>query len=1058
MLSRIVFGLAATVVLTTAFSAAAQEGAEHVLAPASAFQGKIVSFSTKPANPVMADRVRAASFAVQQVFEPLGSETEPRQYEWDERAYVGDEGRLSKRQVAAVKALIESLLVDPWHVASDDEKKALADALAISEEELESKTVPFKARFLAKLGIETQRRLGAQNLLSRVSGTRRALLVLERCADDEELEEEARQGAAKLERIVAEVPRLEDSETFLLPEEKSTGRTIETARYFARVVQLARSVLPEDQDFFAFLQRSLELEENGEALVALAEEYQVRGDNDKALEFWKRARDANAFSVVEQANLVLGTFDYRSESYRELSKIVAESADSEFDVDEALFRERVSELIAENIAEIENAPRIRIGGEGSGAMGLRVVVDVFSRKVRALKTTFYQIDLASYIARTRDESFYRSTDKSFANLVVEGLQESFEKGTPISSFATEVRSSVDTVSLEEGRESFLTQSSLVFTLDKPGAYLVRVADADAPDDDEKNAAYALAFASRYAFAYQNGRLLVDDFQSGAPYANRELDLLLASYGRPAETTVVKTDDAGCVKPTIKGGRIDRIVAFVQEDDPEEFDRSVSFFDSFENPYPDKRATDELELPTFSLQLILATSRPVYAPGDEVEFVGQLARASTSPSNMGGCWRVKVYPKNRSSVADEERQRAMGRQKASPREIASFDVEVDKAGGFAGTFKIPEDAEPGEYWFAYGKEDNRFFERAKTTLYVSTFVDEVVGESSSSEPSETSAPDGKTSPEPLIALEFEKPNYSLSADGVANVVVRSSIPDATVSIEKVRQRVATFEGASPVERDVKIVELRDGVGNYVCDLKDADAPFFTLIADVVRDNKAQTAYYLVGVQKKSAVRDAILTAPEKVRPGENVVLRAEFPPLEKGVRFSEGRASLVLYDAKLDLTPCDDFSSFVKDVQLENRLLERRKYPPVGFLNPLPPPKLLGGGSIPDASLPRSYPYPCFYERYVDTALPPPWLNNPYLFAYRRIRPPKSEYILDEVPRIPASASREYVLKERVIDAPVDSLSFEFDAPQTPGTYRIVFRAFDSQNGRATFVKKDLIVE
>ncbi len=63
-----------------------------------------------------------------------------------------------------------------------------------------------------------------------------------------------------------------------------------------------------------------------------------------------------------------------------------------------------------------------------------------------------------------------------------------------------------------------------------------------------------------------------------------------------------------------------------------------------------------------------------------------------------------------------------------------------------------------------------------------------------------------------------------------------------------------------------------------------------------------------------------------------------------------------------------------------------------------------------------------------------------------------------VPTIPASASSDSILKTTAVKNRVDALSFKFDAPQTPGTYRMVFRAFDAEKGVATFVKRDLIVE
>ena len=660
------------------------------------------------------------------------------------------------------------------------------------------------------------------------------------------------------------------------------------------------------------------------------------------------------------------------------------------------------------------------------------------------------------------------------NLVAEGVQELFRSETPISSFATEVQSSVAPVAVVEGREYAPVRANLTFTLEKSGAYLIRVVDANAENDEvaEKNAAYALAFANRYAFAFQYNRLVVTDVLTGKPYANRELELLFIKISIPegAESAIVSTDASGYLKPKSRLNHWERLVAFAFDDD--EDDRSVSFFDSRQNPYEPNFANDAATLaqPLPLNMLVLATNQPVYAPGDTVEFVGQTTYGSGYYFDPGVPQGIRVYQKQRPLPPEPNgRSAGMGmmrkeRKQDPPREIASVEVEVDKTGGFSGSFKIPEDAEPGEYVFAEGHfktgPDGKpvVFDEHKSTLFISTRAGDA-------EPTPAATPTAKPvvpSPAPIVELEFESPVYSSKASDVANFVVRSSNPDASVVIEKNGSGAVGQQGRYVASDDpeVKSVELRDGVGSFSCSLSDADARYFILTANASYDNKAQTSYYLVGARNKQFVREAALEFPEKVKPGEKVRLTAKFAPLEDGDPLFGGRASLVLFDAKRDLAPCDDFSNYLAEVQPESRFLMSQDASPIKLMRPTAPPKRRDERkSIADRAPQR--PSRFCYEYYADETLPLPWdVDIDYNVEERRRlkRPSRSEFVLEEVPKIPASASPDSVIQTTTAEERVDSLSFEFDAPKTPGTYRIVFRAFDREKECTTFVKGDITVE
>ena len=1045
-----------------------------------AFKGEESFILESPEDHIVEEREKAIRFAVERVLDPLGKEKKARGYKSGDQSFVGEKGRLDKAQISAVKAFAAPFLNDPRHVATDDEKEALGDAFALSGADLDAKVVSFEAAFLAKLGRETQRRLGIKVALGRLSSTRQRLAAYAQNPRKIEQESQARQEVEKLDRLIADVPFMDDSETYLFHKVKtgfgvSNNNEYDVETTIARLIKPEqRIVLPESCDFIAFLKRSIELEENGEALAALASEYEARGNYDKALELWKRAKTAKVYSVVEQAKLFFPGFHDDSIVVDGFNKPIRSDAD--LGDEEPKLRENVDKYVDAVIAELEKTPAIRVAADGSESEGLRVSMTVFSRDTRALKTTFYQIDLAPFLAKTREPAFTDAPHggELFVNLVAEGVQELFRSETPISSFATEVQSSVAPVAVVEGREYAPVRSNLTFNVEKSGAYLIRVVDANAENDEvaEKNAAYALAFANRYAFAFQYNRLVVTDVLTGKPYSNRELELLFIKRSIPegAESAIVSTDASGYLKPKSRLDHWERLVAFAFDDD--EDDRSVSFFDSRLNPYAPHFANDALILGQQSHRntLVLATNQPVYAPGDTVEFVGQTTYGSGYSFDPGVPQGIRVYQKQRPLPPEPDGpSRGMGmmrkeRKQDPPREIASVEVEVDKTGGFSGSFKIPEDAEPGEYVFAEGHfktgSDDKpaVFDEHISTLFISTRADDA-------EPTPAATPKVKPvfpSPAPFVELEFESPVYSSKASDVANFVVRSSNPDASVVIEKNGSRAVGQQGGyvAPDNAEVKSVELRDGVASFSCSLADADARYFILTVNASYDNKAQTSYYLVGARNKQFVRDAALEFPEKVKPGEKVRLTAKFAPLEDGDPLFGGRASLVLFDAKRDLTPCDDFSIYLAEVQPESRFLMTQDYSTLKLMRPTAPPKRRAERkSIADRAPQR--PSRFCYEYYADETLPLPWdVDIDYNVEERRRlkRPARSEFVLEEVPKIPASASPDSVLKTTTAKERVDSLSFEFDAPKTPGTYRIVFRAFDREKECATFVKRDIVVE
>ena len=897
------------------------------------------------------------------------------------------------------------------------------------------------ASFFARLGIALQNRLGVYEALYRAFNARRNLARVANRDAEGNWDDDVREEIARLDRLVAEIPALKDDETFVFSEQdfraalKDVGRNVDSNLAIAKSVCPKRRVLSKNCDFVAYLKRSLELEENADALVALAAEYQLRRRYKEAIELWDRVKSTNSYSQ-ERITRLFGTTG-------------------------------PTETL--QIEALQNATTVKIVDEGSESKGMRVSLDVFSQGAKAIKTTFYQLDLAPFVAKTLEKDYYDArnennarTEKSFVNFVAEVTRELFAQEKPISSLAREVQSSTFVLPGKEEQTSVPTLVPLTFTLDKPGAYLVKVADADGED----RADYALAFVSRYAFAYQFGRLVVSDFQTGKPLANRELSLLYVGsvinsqnkVEAKAEAATVKTDERGIVQLDANLNSIHRVMAFVQDDDSEENDRSISFFDSLDSPYSAASQANASALPSrdSSPKLILATNRPIYAPGETVDFVAQIAPQWNGNNDP----RVRVF-----KILNLPPQIVDGASVPQTCEIANFPVFVDENGSFSESFTIPQDAEPGKYVFQIGyvaglsgTREPRFMGVASSTLYVSTRNDDATTSGAdATTPAPSSDSSAETTTAPMIVLDFDKPNYSLDADKTATVVIRSSIPDASVVLDRIKEVRRDDGRIESKSFDARRVELRDGVGECQFDLDKQDAPCFTLIANVAFDGKAQTFSYLVGAQKQSFARDALLDAPTKVKPGEKVVLSAKFKPLNDDDALFAGRASLAVYDAKLDLTPVDDFSSYFSSLQVATRLLERQDYAPTKMTSPIP-------------SRPRSdrahalNRLNSIYEDFVDFYPSPSVELTPrrYIQMQKEFdsRPRQTPVGADAnaVPTIPASASSDSILKTTAVKNRVDALSFKFDAPQTPGTYRMVFRAFDAEKGVATFVKRDLIVE
>ena len=915
---------------------------------------------------------------------------------------------------------------------NDGERYAYATLLLDADRELQTGEYS-RARFLAILGAMLQSRLGVRNFLDQAKYLRSSLNARHSREPLETRPPRVVAESARIDALIDEVVALDDDETILYQRPEPRPFSNEFSYDNSEEFQPKRRKLAPSVDFVAMLKRSIELEENYKALATLATERQLRGQYDLAIEDWNRAKTAKQYEVDEDKTRV---------------RRPGASGEQIFShVDMAL-------------AKLNNAQaKVAIDGRNTRVEGMNVTLEVSSQKVRNLKTTFYQLDLAPFIKKARSPEFYRKQDSYFLDMVCDGVNQILEHGRKIDSFAKEVRvSNEQTVGAP--------CATLTFAMERPGAYLIRVADAE----NDEVGDYALAFVNRYAFARQSDSVVVSDLLSGKPLANREITLFSAYQGATrtsdSKTETIKTDERGAFPlPKNTGGDF-RLLAFVQDED-DDANRSVSVYDSNSLNLAPKfyKFTPRRQ---FLEKLVLSTNRPIYSPGETVEFFAQIVPTPGQTFKQDESRSVVVSFKGN--------PRGGTPKKRSP--VAKFDVDCDASGAFSGSFQIPKDAELGEYYFTCGKNVKRkelwfidgdgegprdpeelvFVASSHSTVFVSKRLgpDEERRKSEAAarqkalfddfrKRAERDAAYKPSGPRVGFDLAFDKTSYYLTDEAARLAVSSSEAKDAVVTFYKLKMNGKKGEPQT--------VELRDGKGEALIPLDPNDAPYFTLVVSAVGGGQAETAFYLVGVQNAPVERGVALDAPATVKSGEKARLRATFAPSEHDDALFAGRATLALYDERLAVVPEDNFNAYVAANRVENKLLARFKL--------ASPPVLSPAGYLPY----RDDVTPSKEERsvYADFVAAPARLPR------KRVAPVDNpnedpfkfqpwEFLLGETPNIPAVANDDSFVKETTVSERTDSVSFEFDAPETPGTYRLVFRAFDIEKGASSYAERTLTVE
>ena len=864
--------------------------------------------------------------------------------------------------------------------------------------------------FLATLGVSLQGKFGVSSALSKLQTYQRV-----NRSNPAAFRENFAQKQEQINAFLEAIPSLKENETYL----------DYAAPKNARDFQPKKRVLSKYFDFMSLLKESVVKLNLPAAAVALGSEYQARGDYHAALEAFQRAQQSPSSGPLK-------------------------------------------EKIDVAIARIQNRRALYLDADKTSVCGTRVSFDVVSRGVRSLKTTFFQIDLAPFVAQSREKSFCSdSNSRFFADLVLKGVSDKLLKETPVSDFAREVRTSIDRVAEDSENNAAQHRTSLTFTMEKPGAYLIRVAD----ETNDASGVYAFAFVNRLSFAFQFDRLIVSDVETGKPFANREIEVLYRVMESPSlegrwHTKIVKTDDAGAAE-TPKG-TITRLIAFAQEETPDEFDRSVSVFDSQDAPFVPEVVVQPRQTFSDFGALVLTTDRPLYLPGDtarfSVQFVPKFGKAPGPKSA-----HVRVQSENGKLLLSE------------------FDVKFDENMSYSGSFPIPQSVAPGRYLFSQGNVSvnansgaSVFIAPLSSTIYVARDPNEriipfdgPVNTSPAKSDKPTESESAETSPqaaatdendaaladkadaffspdsEPLLTVEFDKPRYT-SQDEYAEIVLKSPVSDAVVSISKI--------GNDRRTQTVERVQLQDGAARYRCKLEKDDWPSFTTLFNVVHDKRAQAFYYRVGYSQTETLRDVELDASARVKRGEKVEVNARFAPLLDDGALFKGRATLAVYDSRFDATTSDDYSTYFDAYRVENEFLGWQETPATPMYAPTP--LRLSPYSLPNGNA-------TLYDDFIEppTSLKGKWepsLSFNEISAWRkktaRQNPSTTNGPSGNVPAFPDGASLNSILLEKTVAERVGTLSMEFIAPETPGTYRMTFKAFDLEKGCASLAERELIVE
>lgn len=908
------------------------------------------------------------------------------------------------------------------------------------------------ARFAA-LGSYAQSRFSVFNALKEGQELQKRLLDAQKRIDPNvNLNDPYKaQSDAKIDAIqnrLRSFVQLKENETLLLSEKKVPIDEL----------HLTRFELKGYCNFFELFQRSLELNENYEALSGLAVEYQRRGQYGKAREYWTRAQ-----KVIEDPNVGYGERMRHNDGYGRINEYRT--------LNDVLpcRRQEIERFLKKRPEGSSNVdPEITIDFQNSGSHEATGLLVVKSRAVKRFDLNARRLDLSQAIATTREEE-YRKRSWTFNTLVSSLVgfgKATYEDREPI----------VWTQELENASDDDWTTTQIELPFHEPGAYVVEVRsegqDASTPCES------AIFFLTNKGFDLRNEKLRVFDLISRKPLANREIEICFLTWNQLSEpffseTVLTRTDEQGVAlldeMQRARLGLYSTIMAFIQPEDASKADVEIAFYDGGNRhalaPILDSSGVDNGVF-FESNRLVVATSKPLYAPGELVEFKGfflpgRIESARPTANAKAFC---DIF------------------EPGSDKPIETLVLKFVNSNNFCSSFKLSPNARPGVYLFQFRCEgalwtgENGVLNDARVPFYVGTTNPEQAADAPRAQIPETNtlqtsvvngvltAPSGKLvvdnvaanaqnagiddtdRQEDLVELVFPKKRFSI--DEQAEIIVRAK-PDVAATIYK-----RAFKNGAYVASEESLATFDDGVYSYRCTFDQSDNRGAVLVVHAIGKDCAQIIFYSVEIID-SAVE---LDAPKKVAPGEKIKLSAKFKRTQnQGYKFV-GSATFALFNAKLPKNQ-DMFAKYSAFQHKSTKRLCRFDIPcDSRAFDPETAPQYPIATSETITAERVNAPRPSEKND----------LNDFIIKKKKRLFQTSSGTIKKFTPSFaPEPLDPDLLLPENNNDEgrffscdavrETDRLDAEFDAPSSPGTWLVVFRGVD-EKGILFYAEQEIVVQ
>ena len=919
--------------------------------------------------------------------------------------------------------------------ANDGERAAYLDELNALFVEIEGQTSG--AGVLAALGSFAQRKFGARVTLDAY----RELITAPKSAavrqpyvgpgmnggGNPDLLPRWTRARDELEPQIAQFAELAENETFLLPTEEQMN---------AGDWRLRRVVLSDVDNYFEFWRKSLKLQENYKALSEAAHEYEFRGQYEKAIECWERARKL-AQSELEAAE--------------------AESKDA------AVPRKELFECDRQ-LTALRQTGFLSLIGKGSYAAGTNVALTLATRGVKSVDLEIFRVNLAPILAQTRTEEFWRQREIvpfiDFASNYLSKLTEGqFQKlATSVKTLKEEIESS------EPGKT---VEKKIELDIQEPGLYAVYATT----DAGMKRSAIFLA--TRYAIRSFANTVYVFDWKTGAPVPDKELEIfapyraMLQPEPVEAKSYVVKTDQNGAV--TISEEKyqdgFDRAIVVVQPEDPTLADIQADVADclNIKGPYFQEtvQAYESYAVAKEAACLQIEPERPLYRPGETARMVGRYFQPVSNYSDARGLRENPqptpyvcqlVGPIENPAGAPGIRQFYEDLVTRAP--IASVETEADQTGSFQAEFALPEDAKPGVYAVSVSPLKGELQENKVLFLTSSAAAPLIVADPAAEAPTENAPIKAAAlNTSETDALRLEVPEIVFKRGEKASIKIHTNLPAEAANA------YILYGPGRPTQPDYQRVPLENGVGEFDLNFSRAvnvSREQYVISVEIIHGGARYVNDYYICADSFAFKRGASLDVSKaKAAPGED--LRATVRFQDAAGNPFDGSVSLAVFDKSLAGGPKYDLSGQT-DRFTPFRTL--RVGDPSDFFAPVSDAKLPGAAYQDDfvpalaANFLDAYISRENLARRTVAPLPPNRFFAWYGLNSNSQRSPLADIVAPPYPKN-ASPDSELILKAQ--KEPANIVEFDFKAPKTPGVYKVVMRAVDGWM-RVSYAEAELAVE